>query len=175
MGPEVSLLTTTPVIHSVAKSVSELVPCFILTPAEVWRLNAHVVRRSVSALTKAFDGNTTVQALRKVKKLRSSPTPSQPPTGGTGIAPKKLRFDYFRCAIWSGELGMLRVLGILHKEEIYDHPVQHNVCTSSQIEQTPPSLYADTAVPQYIPTAPVFLAGHQLERQASGAIAQVSL
>jgi len=86
VGPEGSPLIPTPVIHSVASSIGELVSCFILTPAEVLKQNAQVVKRSASASTKAFDGNATVQALRKFNK------PSQLWRGYTALVARNLPF-----------------------------------------------------------------------------------
>lgn len=79
-------LVPTPVIHSVASSVGELVSCFILTPAEVLKQNAQVVKRSASASTTAFDGNATIEALRKFNK------PSQLWRGYTALIARNLPF-----------------------------------------------------------------------------------
>ena len=76
----------TPFVHSAASSVAELVSCFILTPAEVLKQNAQVVKKSSSASTQAFDGNATIKALRKFKK------PSQLWSGYTALAARNLPF-----------------------------------------------------------------------------------
>lgn len=79
-------LIPTPVIHSIASSIGELVSCLILTPAEVLKQNAQVVKRSASASTKAFDGNATIQALRRFDK------PSQLWRGYTALVARNLPF-----------------------------------------------------------------------------------
>ncbi|MCJ1387488.1 hypothetical protein MMC18_000331 [Xylographa bjoerkii] len=85
-GTNDSPIIPTPVIHSVASSVAELVSCFILTPAEVLKQNAQMVQKSASASTRAFDANATIQALRKFKK------PSQLWKGYTALAARNLPF-----------------------------------------------------------------------------------
>lgn len=79
-------LVPTPVIHSVASSVRELVSCFILTPAKVLKQNAQVVKRAASASTTVFDGNATIQALKKFNK------PSQLWRGYTALVARNLPF-----------------------------------------------------------------------------------
>ena len=82
----------TPIIHSAASSVAELVSCFILTPAEVLKQNAQMVRKSsgpsagAATRSKLFDGNATVQALQKFNK------PSQLWRGYTALAARNLPF-----------------------------------------------------------------------------------
>ena len=76
----------TPVAHSVASSTGELVSCLILTPAEVLKQNAQVVKRSCSSHTKAFDGNATLIALRKFN------SPGQLWKGYTALAGRNLPF-----------------------------------------------------------------------------------
>ncbi|MCJ1364060.1 hypothetical protein MMC16_003169 [Acarospora aff. strigata] len=56
-----------PLLHSAASSTAELVSRFILTPADVLKQNAQMVRRSPSYKTKAFDTSTTITALRNSK------------------------------------------------------------------------------------------------------------
>ena len=86
IGPNHEPLIPTPVIHSAASSVGELVSCFILTPAEVLKQNAQMVKKSSSATTKAFDGNATLVALRRFEK------PSQLWRGYTALAARNLPF-----------------------------------------------------------------------------------
>ncbi|MCJ1460938.1 hypothetical protein MMC28_011320 [Mycoblastus sanguinarius] len=78
----------TPVTHSVASSIGELVSCFILTPAEVLKQNAQMVSRSKSspANNKIFDGNATILALRKFN------SPTQLWRGYTALAGRNLPF-----------------------------------------------------------------------------------
>ncbi|MCJ1248395.1 hypothetical protein MMC30_005612 [Trapelia coarctata] len=85
-GTSKSPLIPTPLVHSVASSIGELVSCLILTPAEVLKQNAQVVKRSASASTKAFDGNATIQALKKFNK------PSQLWRGYTALVARNLPF-----------------------------------------------------------------------------------
>ncbi|MCJ1286288.1 hypothetical protein MMC26_005633 [Xylographa opegraphella] len=86
VGTNGSPMIPTPFIHSAASSVAELVSCFILTPAEVLKQNAQVVQKSASASTQAFDGNATIQAIRKFNK------PSQLWRGYTTLAARNLPF-----------------------------------------------------------------------------------
>ena len=75
-----------PVAHSLASSTGELVSCLILTPAEVLKQNAQMVKKSSSTPTKAFDGNATVIALRKFN------SPRQLWKGYTALAGRNLPF-----------------------------------------------------------------------------------
>ncbi|CAD6587512.1 MAG: hypothetical protein ASARMPREDX12_002916 [Alectoria sarmentosa] len=78
----------TPITHSVASSVGELVSCFILTPAEVLKQNAQMVshsQRSPSS-NKIFDGNATMLTLRKFN------SPTQLWRGYTALAGRNLPF-----------------------------------------------------------------------------------
>ena len=94
----------TPIAHSIASSVGELVSCFILTPAEVLKQNAQMVSRSqqVGSSSKIFDGNATIQALRKFN------SPKQLWRGYTALAGRNLpftamqfpMFEYIRTAIY---------------------------------------------------------------------------
>lgn len=92
----------TPVAHSLASSTGELVSCLILTPAEVLKQNAQMVKKSSSAHTKAFDGNATLIALRKFN------SPAQLWKGFTALAGRNLpftamqfpMFEYLRSMIY---------------------------------------------------------------------------
>lgn len=76
-------LIPTPILHALASSTGELVSCFILTPAEVLKQNAQMVRKpspsspnaSSSAVgkskTQAFDTHATRLAYQK---FRNNPT-----------------------------------------------------------------------------------------------------
>lgn len=77
-----------PIAHSVASSAGELVSCLILTPAEVLKQNAQMVSRKQrpSAPNKVFDGNATIQALRKFN------SPTQLWRGYTALAGRNLPF-----------------------------------------------------------------------------------
>ncbi|MCJ1479463.1 hypothetical protein MMC13_008149 [Lambiella insularis] len=86
VGDTDSPLIPAPFIHATASSLAELVSCFILTPAEVLKQNAQMVRKSASASTQPFDGNATIKALRKFNK------PSQLWKGYTALAARNLPF-----------------------------------------------------------------------------------
>lgn len=82
-----SPLLPTPVVHSLASSTGELVSCLILTPAEVLKQNAQmVVKKSTEPGGKIFDGNATVQTLRKFN------SPLQLWRGYTALAARNLPF-----------------------------------------------------------------------------------
>lgn len=72
--------------------MGELVSCFILTPAEVLKQNAQMVRKSPSTSSientksRAFDGNATVTALKKFN------SPAQLWRGYTALAGRNLPF-----------------------------------------------------------------------------------
>ena len=82
----------TPVIHAFASSTGELVSCLILTPAEVLKQNAQMVRKSTSSTSsvntksKLFDGNATITALKKFN------SPKQLWRGYTALAGRNLPF-----------------------------------------------------------------------------------
>ncbi|KAI9732457.1 MAG: hypothetical protein M1818_007495 [Claussenomyces sp. TS43310] len=78
-----------PVIHSVASATAELVSCFILTPAEVLKQNAQMIRRpenSSSTRSSVFQPSVTLQTLRTFK------TPTQLFRGYTALAARNLPF-----------------------------------------------------------------------------------
>lgn len=79
-----------PVIHSVASATAELVSCFILTPAEVLKQNAQMIRQpSASSSSKSSTlqrTSVTMQALKQFKR------PSQLWTGYTALAARNLPF-----------------------------------------------------------------------------------
>ena len=78
-----------PISHSIASSTGELVSCLILTPAEVLKQNAQMVSRKQAPLhtsNKIFDGNATVQAMRKFN------SPTQLWRGYTALAGRNLPF-----------------------------------------------------------------------------------
>ncbi|KAL8824858.1 MAG: hypothetical protein Q9191_004774 [Dirinaria sp. TL-2023a] len=83
-----SPLLPTPLIHSLASSTGELVSCFILTPAEVLKQNAQMVRTKSrsSSSSKIFDRNATITALRKFNH------PTQLWRGYTALAARNLPF-----------------------------------------------------------------------------------
>ncbi|MCJ1300593.1 hypothetical protein MMC08_003390 [Hypocenomyce scalaris] len=74
------------IIHSAASSIAELVSCFILTPAEVLKQNAQMIKKSSSASTKPFDGSATLLTLKKFKNV------SQLWRGYTALAARNLPF-----------------------------------------------------------------------------------
>lgn len=100
-------LLPTPVVNALASSAGEMVSCFILTPAEVLKQNAQMVRKSssktslVNTRSRIFDGNATVTALRKFN------SPAQLWKGYTALAARNLpftamqfpMFEYLRTSI----------------------------------------------------------------------------
>merc|ERR1711939_995281 len=78
-----------PIVHSAASAIAELVSCFILTPAEVLKQNAQMIRRPVpvsgSAAKQAFQPSITMQALKQFNK------PSQLFRGYTALAVPNVR------------------------------------------------------------------------------------
>jgi len=79
-----------PFIHSAASATAELVSCFILTPAEVLKQNAQMIRRpaeaSKSKASTAFQPSVTLQALKQFQR------PSQLWRGYTALAARNLPF-----------------------------------------------------------------------------------
>jgi len=75
-----------PLIHSAASSFAECVSCLILTPAEVLKQNAQMVKKTGNESSKAFDANATMQAWRKFNK------PSQLWRGYTALVARNLPF-----------------------------------------------------------------------------------
>lgn len=78
-----------PVIHSLASATAELVACFILTPAEVLKTNAQMIRQpstSTSGSSTLRPKSVTLQALKQFKR------PSQLWTGYTALAARNLPF-----------------------------------------------------------------------------------
>ncbi|RFU35925.1 hypothetical protein B7463_g391, partial [Scytalidium lignicola] len=79
-----------PLIHSAASATAELVSCFILTPAEVLKQNAQMIRRPVRSSSSRsaviFQPSVTLQALRQFKR------PSQLWRGYTALAARNLPF-----------------------------------------------------------------------------------
>ncbi|KAH7403557.1 mitochondrial carrier protein-like protein [Cadophora sp. MPI-SDFR-AT-0126] len=79
-----------PIVHSAASAIAELVSCFILTPAEVLKQNAQMIRRpessSGSAAKQAFQPSVTMQAFKQFNK------PSQLFRGYTALAARNLPF-----------------------------------------------------------------------------------
>lgn len=79
-----------PIIHSAASGLAELVSCFILTPAEVLKQNAQMIRQqansSDSKLSTVLRKPATWQAIRQFKG------PSQLWRGYTALAARNLPF-----------------------------------------------------------------------------------
>lgn len=73
-----------PFVHSAASAVAELVSCFILTPAEVLKQNAQMIRRPDNSSSSG--ASVTMQALKQFKR------PSQLFTGYTALAARNLPF-----------------------------------------------------------------------------------
>lgn len=83
-------LVPQPFIHSAASATAELVSCFILTPAEVLKQNAQIIRKpdvvSASKASTVFQPSVTVQALKHFKR------PSQLWRGYFALAGRNLPF-----------------------------------------------------------------------------------
>jgi solute carrier family 25 (mitochondrial S-adenosylmethionine transporter), member 26 len=82
-------LVPQPFIDSGASAIAELVSCFILTPAEVLKQNAQMIRRpehSVSKSSTTFQPSVTMEALRHFRK------PTQLWRGYTALAARNLPF-----------------------------------------------------------------------------------
>jgi solute carrier family 25 S-adenosylmethionine transporter 26 len=85
-----SPLIPQPLIHSAASSIAELFACFFLTPAEVLKQNAQVMRKpagdAASSTSRVFQASATLQTMRKFKH------PSQLWRGYTALAARNLPF-----------------------------------------------------------------------------------
>ncbi len=90
LGGTGSPLVPQPFIHSLASASAELVSCLVLTPAEVLKQNAQMIRRpAVSPASKEstiFQPSATLQALKQFRK------PSQLFRGYTALAARNLPF-----------------------------------------------------------------------------------
>lgn len=90
LGGSSSALIPQPFIHSAASATAELVSCFILTPAEVLKQNAQMIRKpdggSTSKSSTVFQPSVTMQALRHFKN------PSQLWRGYSVLAARNLPF-----------------------------------------------------------------------------------
>lgn len=83
-------LVPKPFVHSAASATAELVSCFLLTPAEVLKQNAQMIRRPAEASTSktsaAFLPSVTLQAIKQFQR------PSQLWRGYTALAARNLPF-----------------------------------------------------------------------------------
>lgn len=79
-------LVPLPIVHSAASSIAELASCLILTPAEVIKQNAQMVRRPEGSHHTGFKQSPTYQVLQHFKK------PSQLLRGYTSLAARNLPF-----------------------------------------------------------------------------------
>ena len=86
LGSSQAPLVPAPFIHAAASSAGELVSCLILTPAEVLKQNAQMVKKSASSSSNAFDKNATVEAFRKFQH------PTQLWRGYTALVARNLPF-----------------------------------------------------------------------------------
>lgn len=79
-----------PIVHSAASALAELVSCFILTPAEVLKQNAQMIRRQAHHLdakhSTVFKQPATWQAIRQFKR------PTQLWRGYAALAARNLPF-----------------------------------------------------------------------------------
>jgi hypothetical protein len=79
-------LVPLPIVHAAASSIAELASCLILTPAEVIKQNAQMVRRPEGSHHTGFKQSPTYQVLQHFKK------PSQLLRGYTSLAARNLPF-----------------------------------------------------------------------------------
>lgn len=75
-----------PIVHATASSIAELASCLILTPAEVIKQNAQMVRRPAGSRHSSFKQTPTYQVLQHFKK------PTQLLRGYTSLAARNLPF-----------------------------------------------------------------------------------
>ena len=106
------------IIHSAASSIGELVSCFILTPAEVLKQNAQMVKKSSSASTKPFDGSATLLTLKKFKNV------SQLWRGYTALAARNLPFTAMQFPMYEHL-----------KESIHTYRKRHNKSSGTLLER----------------------------------------
>ncbi|TVY88452.1 S-adenosylmethionine mitochondrial carrier protein, partial [Lachnellula willkommii] len=85
-----SPLIPLPFIHSAASATAELVSCFILTPAEVLKQNAQMIRRPAQSSTSK--ASTVLQPSATLHALKQFKTPSQLWRGYTALAARNLPF-----------------------------------------------------------------------------------
>jgi solute carrier family 25 S-adenosylmethionine transporter 26 len=91
VGGSTSPMIPQPFIHSAASATAELVSCFILTPSEVLKQTAQILRKpssssSSSSSSSAFQPSATMQALKHFKR------PSQLWRGYSSLAARNLPF-----------------------------------------------------------------------------------
>lgn len=82
-------LTPQPFIDSAASAIAELVSCFILTPTEILKQNARMIRRLEHSSLKSsmvFQPSVTLEALKRFRK------PAQLWRGYTALAARNLPF-----------------------------------------------------------------------------------
>ena len=111
-------LIPAPIIHSAASCVGELVSCFILTPAEVLKQNAQMVKKSATDSSRAFDSNATRQAFKKFKK------PSQLWRGYTALAARNLPFTAIQFPVFEHL-----------KKAIAEYRREHSLSTGTLLEK----------------------------------------
>ncbi|KAM0178799.1 hypothetical protein ACHAPF_003502 [Botrytis cinerea] len=104
-----------PFVHSAASAVAELVSCFILTPAEVLKQNAQMIRRP--AHSSKSEASVTMQALKQFKR------PSQLFTGYTALAARNLPFTAMQFPMFEHV-----------KESIKNYRKQNGTMTGSLLE-----------------------------------------
>ncbi|PSR80009.1 mitochondrial carrier domain-containing protein, partial [Coniella lustricola] len=122
----------TPVVHSLASGTAELASCLVLTPAEVIKQNAQMIRAAppsgspssaagrdnggngASALKSRWEKSTSVQALRIMSQNRgASGVAHRLLTGYTALAARNLPFtalqfpvfEAVRSRVWTGPNG----------------------------------------------------------------------
>ncbi|KAI9644925.1 hypothetical protein NHQ30_006959 [Ciborinia camelliae] len=104
-----------PFVHSTASAVAELVSCFILTPAEVLKQNAQMIRRPAHSSTSG--ASVTIQALKQFKR------PSQLFTGYTALAARNLPFTAMQFPMFEHM-----------KESLNNYRRQNRTMTGSMLE-----------------------------------------
>lgn len=96
-----------PVIHSIASATAELVSCVILTPAEVLKQNAQMMRKPVKTGSSLASKSVSLQALKQFKR------PSQLFTGYTALAARNLPFTAMQFPMFEH----FKQLGIEHRKK----------------------------------------------------------
>ncbi|RDW71924.1 mitochondrial carrier protein-like protein [Coleophoma crateriformis] len=94
-----SLLVPEPVVHSAASAIAELVSCFILTPAEVLKQNAQMIRQSSNS-SQLGRGNLFQQSSVTLETLKHFKEPTQLWRGYGALAARNLPFTAMQFPIF---------------------------------------------------------------------------
>src|SRR5690554_4039075 len=91
-----------PLIHGIASSIAELASCLILTPAEVIKQNAQIIRRPAGSGHLKFKQSPTYQVLQHFKK------PSQLFRGYSALAARNLPFTAMQFPMYERLKGVIQ-------------------------------------------------------------------